>query len=296
MENVITITEHGTHEFLASLQYGSVAVQMDSFNSEARIKRAAAAINAIYGMNIIRVEPTEELSEWEDRPIYNIIWSDRESGPPTVTENEIDLPELAMQAFALKKKIILNVSPKVKKYARKCAQMYNIRFTQSGSEMYFNGEDKKPAILPLIKQAWTEGRKFIEFDKSEAEIQTVRVYASQFNSVMETNFSVSVKNGKIRVQLLDPTKEEIIRESAESIYIEAIKELGKETARSIFEGIIFDAEFEEGSVLTQETKTQTTTFNQGSADADAVQGISESGQIYIKDPNIDIDEQNDDDF
>lgn len=214
MENIITINENGTHDFLASLVYGKTLVVFDSFNSEVRIKRAVVVINEILKKEAIRIAVEEEGTEGT---VYGIIWTDKDNSPPTITEDEIDLPERALQASLEKSVVKLNINLKLKKYAKKIAENNGIRLGSCSDGMFFNGADKKPAIFPLMKQAYNDGKKFIEFDIKEVEVQTVRIYASQFNTFMGTKFSVSANNGKVRIQFAPPTPEEQAIESFNKI-------------------------------------------------------------------------------
>jgi len=259
MEKFKTVTETGTHEFLQALQYGVNPVQMDSFNSEVRIKRAAAAINAIYSMEAIKVVATEELSEWEDRPIYSVIWADKDNTPPVLTEDEINLPELAVMAAGFKNNRKLDISPKLKKYARKCAESQNISFVSNKDGFWFNGAPKKSALLSVIRQAHSEGLPFIELNAAEAEPQTVRVYVSQINNLLGTSFSVSVKRGKIKVLFVAQTAQEILTEAAVETFAGLRELIGHAAAAEVF-----------AAIITPEEVTK----------------VADSGQIEIIDPNV----------
>lgn len=260
MENITTVTENGTHEFLASLQYGSTTVQVDTFNSEVRLKRAATSINAIYGREAIRVEATDQIGEFEDFPIYNVIWSDKDNAPPVLTEDEINLPELAIAAAYRKETRKLDINPKLKKYARKCAENQNISFVVNKDGFWFSGSPKKKSLLFDIRNAHFEGKPFIEFNAMEAEPQTVRVYVSQINNLLGTSFSVSVKRGKIKVLFVPQTPQEILTETASDAFAGLCELIGHPAATEVFSAIIVTPE--------------------------DVTAVTDNGQVEIIDPNI----------
>jgi len=214
MENVILLSENGINDFLDFLDYGSNLVRFDSLDSEAKFNRYISVINELVGKDSIRIVMDEET---EEGTVYSVIWSDKDSSPPSITEEEVELLEVAKRAYNQKTIIQININPKLKMYAKKIAENNGVRLTSSGGVFFFNGANKKPSVFPLIQQAYNEGKKFIEFDSKDVQAQTVRIYASQFNTFMGKKFSVSANKDKVRIQFEPFTPQEQAVESFKKI-------------------------------------------------------------------------------
>lgn len=291
MENVIFLNENGTHDFLDFIEYGKNLIRFDSFNSEVRLKRCVDIINELLGSESIRIALEEENEE--EGNVYAVIWAVKDNPPPSITEDEIDLPERAVQASLEKSSVQLDINSKLKNYAKKIAENNGIRLTSSGGVMFFNGTDKKPPVFSLIQQAYNEGKSFIEFDSKQVKAQTVRIYASQFNTFMGTKFSVSANKDKIRVQFVKPTAAEqaieLFKQSVLALISAGV--LDEETARD-FVGFV---ENNDGSkYLAKQPEFIQNEGRTNRIEPEDVTSVNDKNQVFIVDPNRSQDQEDDD--
>jgi len=303
MDNVTKVSNGDLKSFLENLQYGSNLVIYQSDTVRDSVLNNINVLNEVFGENLIEELPAKdnelvngEYQEFIIPNVYNVVYAGRGIDIPILSDSDYNYKKTAVKALDTKSRISFTLHEGLRKSAGRIAFGMGIKFGQDDFGCYFDAHKKGVSISKMIQESYYNGNEKIEFDGRKCNVASIRCYASNLGAVVGHKLPVTISSGIITVRFKKQDEKEILTNRVEKLYSEVITQLGKETARSIFEGIIFDAEFEEGSVLTQEAKTQTTTFNPGSEDADDVQAVSEYGQIYIKDPNVDIDKQDDEDF
>lgn len=307
MENeIFLIKKDEVIDFLNSLSYGSVLVNYADKEARDYMSKAITVFNEING-NYVEERPLlltqivneideyateEDLGKW-----FRILFKTQvRIGISPINEADVEIFDKAIKAMDEKAKIIVKMNPKLKKYCEKLARNNGIKFFPESNYWIFSGEKKKESPFKLMQRANLEGQDKIEFELKDFSSQTIRCYASNLGAEIGRKLSVNISEGKIIVRFKEQQPEEIIYNEVASLYRLACIKTGHDKAREIFESVIFDAEFDNMPETFQQATTQTTTFNPTSDNTDDVQAVSESGQIYIKDPNVDIDKQDDDDF
>jgi len=87
----------------------------------------------------------------------------------------------------------------------------------SGNSMVFNGRKKQESAYKRIEGAMADGLEFIEFDSSEINPQTIRVYVSQLNIFSNKQMRVSVKDSKITVYFKKPNQKKLFEVDLRSL-------------------------------------------------------------------------------
>ena len=197
---------------LKDLKYGSVFITWDDYSVEEHLKTYMNLVALVKGSDGFltlteAVESVLEGDEYVDRLLpgwYRLTWADRHEATPVFTYDEMNLRGLAEQAATEGISITLQVRPELVSYAKKLAKEYDVKFMASGLGIAFNGKKRAASAYKQLEAAVMEEKDSVEFDSSDVNPQTIRVYVSQISGFTGRKMRVSVKGNKIVVFLKEP--------------------------------------------------------------------------------------------
>ena len=209
MKKTVKIGISDVKSFYSSLKYGSAYVRYEDEDARNLFLKHIFTVNKMFRDDILEEIPSVENvlvgSEYVKKPIegeFQIIMFNRYINMPELKEDDLNLEKLAEEAKINCKKTELNISESLVKYAKKLAFRFGIKLIETRENVYcFDGSISSKSKRKLIEEAFLRGDKEIKFKIEDADLQTIRVYASLLSKKHNVKLKTSCKDGFIVIQM-----------------------------------------------------------------------------------------------
>lgn len=213
MENDIKeISLRNYLDVLNGLAYGTQLVSYANNDVRNEVVSAIETINKIAGLEIVREEAHVE--GWEDEVIegvYDIIYTDRHSPMPQITEDDLNVSHYVKDACENKTLIKLEeVNPALYKHVRKLCKDFDVKFSTDGTAIVLDGRGKSQSVYRQIQEAYKSGKASISFNLDEVNAPTVRTYSSQFGSAIGLKLRCVTAPGFITVHFKEADPRDVL--------------------------------------------------------------------------------------
>lgn len=246
MRNTENITEEMVLPVINAMVHGTIKVTYATLEAKEKMDKAVFLINKIHKGDYMNhrlatetiYDPEQKIDvEYESENKYALSWGDRRKAPEPLTDNDMTIHESIHRIITAASVEFMDVNYGLLPYVRKVAKEMGVKTINSLGRVGINAARKNESLYKQLEKAYKSGVESVSFDSDKINVQTLRVYATQFNRFSKEKIAVNWDGNKATVIFKVDKNQEALNNIKAAIY-NAVELCGREAVINAIEAII----------------------------------------------------------